>query len=123
MNVTITAEAGSSNEDNRGHATVEVAPDQQSLAIGRGGQNVRLAAKLTGWKIDISSAGNDKTEKDEEIAPAKEAVAEETAEISEEQKNDDTADESETEKTDAPENDKEAEEAGGSEEKADGKEK
>ncbi len=40
----------------RGHAVVEVAPDQQSLAIGRGGQNVRLAAKLTGWKIDIVSA-------------------------------------------------------------------
>jgi len=38
-----------------GHATVEVATDQQSLAIGRGGQNVRLAAKLTGWKIDIVS--------------------------------------------------------------------
>jgi len=51
-----------SNE--RGHATVEVAPDQQSLAIGRGGQNVRLAAKLTGWKIDILSA------KGEELAEA-----------------------------------------------------
>ena len=36
-------------------ATVEVAEDQQSLAIGKGGQNVRLAAKLTGWKIDIHS--------------------------------------------------------------------
>jgi N utilization substance protein A len=38
-------------------AKVVVAEDQQSLAIGKGGQNVRLAAKLTGWKIDISSAG------------------------------------------------------------------
>jgi N utilization substance protein A len=37
-------------------AKVEVSEDQQSLAIGRGGQNVRLAAKLTGWKIDIQSA-------------------------------------------------------------------
>ena len=36
-------------------ASVEVTPDQQSLAIGKGGQNVRLAAKLTGWKIDIKS--------------------------------------------------------------------
>lgn len=36
-------------------AKVLVAPDQQSLAIGKGGQNVRLAAKLTGWKIDIAS--------------------------------------------------------------------
>jgi N utilization substance protein A len=36
-------------------ATITVAEDQQSLAIGRGGQNVRLAAKLTGWRIDIQS--------------------------------------------------------------------
>lgn len=34
-------------------AFVEVADDQLSLAIGKGGQNVRLAAKLTGWRIDI----------------------------------------------------------------------
>ena len=37
-------------------ATVEVANDQLSLAIGKGGQNVRLAAKLTGWRIDIKSS-------------------------------------------------------------------
>ena len=42
-------------DDNR--AVVKVADDQQSLAIGKGGQNVRLAAKLTGWKIDIQSTG------------------------------------------------------------------
>ena len=36
-------------------ATVTVDEDQQSLAIGKGGQNVRLAAKLTGWRIDIQS--------------------------------------------------------------------
>lgn len=42
-------------DENR--AVVQVAEDQQSLAIGRGGQNVRLAARLTGWKIDIRSAG------------------------------------------------------------------
>lgn len=34
-------------------ATVKVAEDQLSLAIGKGGQNVRLAARLTGWNIDI----------------------------------------------------------------------
>jgi N utilization substance protein A len=34
-------------------ATVEVMEDQMSLAIGKAGQNVRLAAKLTGWKIDV----------------------------------------------------------------------
>ncbi len=38
-------------------ATVTVSEDQQSLAIGRGGQNVRLAAKLTGWNIDIEAIG------------------------------------------------------------------
>lgn len=38
-------------------ARVEVAEDQLSLAIGRGGQNVRLAVKLTGWKIDILGNG------------------------------------------------------------------
>jgi len=32
-----------------------VADDQLSLAIGKRGQNVRLAAKLTGWRIDIKS--------------------------------------------------------------------
>lgn len=42
-------------DDNENKATVEVTEDQQSLAIGKGGQNVRLAAKLTGWKIDIRS--------------------------------------------------------------------
>ncbi len=41
-------------------ASIKVAEDQQSLAIGRGGQNVRLAAKLTGWRIDIQSMGGTK---------------------------------------------------------------
>jgi len=36
-------------------AMVTVAEDQTSLAIGKRGQNVRLAAKLTGWKLDIQS--------------------------------------------------------------------
>ncbi len=40
------------NEMTRG-AKIGVDDDQFSLAIGKGGQNVRLAAKLTGWKIDI----------------------------------------------------------------------
>lgn len=38
-------------------AYVEVPEDQLSLAIGKDGQNVRLAAKLTGWRIDIKGAG------------------------------------------------------------------
>lgn len=57
-------------------AKVTVSEDQQSLAIGRGGQNVRLAAKLTGWNIDIEStggsavggAGNDEVSFDKEAA-------------------------------------------------------
>jgi len=36
-------------------AMVIVPDDQLSLAIGKEGQNARLAAKLTGWKIDIKS--------------------------------------------------------------------
>ncbi len=45
------------NEKNVGGktATVVVPEDQLSLAIGRDGQNARLAAKLTGWRIDIKS--------------------------------------------------------------------
>lgn len=39
-----------------------VTEDQQSLAIGKGGQNVRLAAKLTGWRIDIQSTGTKSTD-------------------------------------------------------------
>ncbi len=52
-------------------AVVMVANDQQSLAIGKGGQNVRLAAKLTGWKIDIQSAGsvNSETEATNSASP------------------------------------------------------
>ncbi len=48
------AKASSVKIDEMEHkATIEVAEDQLSLAIGKGGQNVRLAAKLTGWRIDI----------------------------------------------------------------------
>mgnify|MGYP000673700654 CR=1 FL=1 len=47
-------------------ATIEVADDQLSLAIGKGGQNVRLAAKLTGWRIDIKGNAAAAVEKKEE---------------------------------------------------------
>lgn len=63
-------------DENR--ASVLVAEDQQSLAIGRGGQNVRLAARLTGWKIDIRSLGGDEK-------PAEEKVVEETPEVAAEE--------------------------------------
>jgi len=53
-------------------ATVEVADDQLSLAIGKGGQNVRLAAKLTGWRIDIKGDGTIVEEKEEKVENKKE---------------------------------------------------
>ena len=55
------------NEDEH-KAVIDVAPDQLSLAIGKGGQNVRLAAKLTGWRIDIKGIAEDeiKSIRDEE---------------------------------------------------------
>jgi transcription termination/antitermination protein NusA len=56
ISVSLQNEQNENERTNAGHAIVQVSNDQQSLAIGRGGQNVRLAAKLTGWKIDIVSA-------------------------------------------------------------------
>lgn len=49
------------NEDQK-EAMAVVPEDQLSLAIGKRGQNVRLAAKLTGWKIDISGAKAEEAE-------------------------------------------------------------
>ena len=46
-------------------ALAVVPQDQLSLAIGKGGQNVRLAAKLTGWKIDVRGEEDDEKEKKE----------------------------------------------------------
>lgn len=43
-------------------ASVRVPEDQLSLAIGKQGQNVRLAARLTGWNIDITSADESRVE-------------------------------------------------------------
>jgi N utilization substance protein A len=44
--------------------SVVVADDQLSLAIGKGGQNARLAARLTGWKIDLISKTDEKKRHD-----------------------------------------------------------
>ncbi len=59
-------------------ATVTVDEDQLSLAIGREGQNVRLAWKLTGFKIDIVGNGINKVEEKEETPVTEENVTEET---------------------------------------------
>ena len=53
-------------EDETQEATVIVPDDQLSLAIGREGQNARLAAKLTGWKVDIKSE-TEFSEQEEEL--------------------------------------------------------
>ncbi len=55
-------------------AVVTVPDDQLSLAIGKRGQNVRLAARLTGWKIDV--AGGAKPEVAEEAEATEEAPVE-----------------------------------------------
>jgi N utilization substance protein A len=72
-------------DEQKKSALVVVADSQLSLAIGKNGQNVRLAAKLTGWKIDIISSTEyekEKLERDQEI---KAALAEETANIAAEE--------------------------------------
>lgn len=77
-------------------AQVKVPEDQLSLAIGKSGQNVRLAAKLTGWNVDIEGSDTAGVEQVEKVAskPAKEdkkdledailaAVAEQNKEVEE----------------------------------------
>src|SRR3989344_2049156 len=87
------------NEETK-EAKVEVLEDQLSLAIGKAGQNVRLAARLTGWKIDISGVnlGGDKPEEDE-AGSKKQEVGEEAPASSEKVSDEQSVDES---KTDEP---------------------
>lgn len=61
-------------------AKVYVAEDQQSIAIGRQGQNVRLATKLTGFEIDILLAESQKKKKRENVEDALLSTIEEVAE-------------------------------------------
>jgi N utilization substance protein A len=65
-------------DEEKKSALVVVADSQLSLAIGTNGQNVRLAARLTGWKIDIISATEYEKEKAERDRDIKAALAEET---------------------------------------------
>ncbi len=69
-------------------ALVKVPSDQLSLAIGKRGQNVRLAAKLTGWRIDVTSdqevVGDEETSEGEGASEEAAPAAEETAEDSQE---------------------------------------
>jgi len=54
-------------EEDENRIQVIVPDDQQSLAIGRRGQNVRLAAQLTGWEIDISTETSDSERRTSEM--------------------------------------------------------
>ena len=49
-------------DDDTKKATIYVKPDQQSLAIGKRGQNVRLASKLTGWELEIEPITDEELE-------------------------------------------------------------
>jgi len=69
-------------EEDEHLALIKVAVDQLSLAIGRGGQNVRLAAKLTGWKINVTEDGNAEEAAEEILENSEEP--EKTVEIPEE---------------------------------------
>ncbi len=60
------------DEDN-GSIEVAVAEDQLAIAIGRRGQNVRLASELTGWTVEIMTLGDEKQKRENEMQAAKDA--------------------------------------------------
>ena len=64
-------------DEEKKSALVVAADSQLSLAIGKNGQNVRLAARLTGWKIDIISSTEYEKEKVERDREIKAAIADE----------------------------------------------
>ncbi|MFC1663103.1 transcription termination factor NusA [Patescibacteria group bacterium] len=87
-------------------AIAEVKEDQLSLAIGKAGQNVRLAARLTGWKIDITSEGKNiesKSPEDGESGESEEGETEKGSttddEVKDESKNEEPAEEKANEKS------------------------
>jgi len=67
--------------DSEKQAVVTVSEDQQSLAIGKGGQNVRLAAKLSGWRIDIQSVPLVSGTSETKEAPEPEATIDEATPV------------------------------------------
>jgi transcription termination/antitermination protein NusA len=73
--VTITEPEG---DDGQGSALIIVPDSQLSLAIGKRGQNARLAAKLTGLRVDIKSEGEveeERRQQEEELIQGREALA------------------------------------------------
>jgi N utilization substance protein A len=87
-------------EGRRAH--ILVAEDQLSLAIGKEGQNVRLAARLTGWKIDIKDiAKYDRAAEDSKLEAEAARLAEEAEKYASEEEEEDYEDEeSEVEESD-----------------------
>jgi N utilization substance protein A len=71
-------------DEKEGIATVVVPDRQLSLAIGKEGQNARLAAKLTGWRIDIKSASTAEGEQLAKAGVSPEAEAEAELPVAEE---------------------------------------
>jgi transcription termination/antitermination protein NusA len=79
-------------EGRRAH--ILVAEDQLSLAIGKEGQNVRLAARLTGWKIDIKDiAKYDRAAEDSKLEAEAARLAEEAEKYASEEEEEDYEDE------------------------------
>jgi N utilization substance protein A len=79
-------------EGRRAH--ILVAEDQLSLAIGKEGQNVRLAARLTGWKIDIKDiAKYDRAAEDSKLEAEAAKLAEEAEKYQSELEEEDYEDE------------------------------
>ena len=75
VNALAPAEVSKVVMDEEKHRTEVVVPDDQlSLAIGRRGQNVRLASQLTGWDIDIMTEAEESERRQKEIARAHRAV-------------------------------------------------
>lgn len=68
------------SDDKKKHAKVYVTEDQQSIAIGKQGQNVRLASKLTGYDIDIELSKATKKKKKQNVEDSLLSAIEETTE-------------------------------------------
>jgi N utilization substance protein A len=71
--------------EDEGVALVTVPDYQLSLAIGREGQNVRLAARLTGWRLDITSEAEAAEARERYLAERADRTGEEPAETAEEE--------------------------------------
>ncbi len=63
-------------DDENMRASVYMKPDQVSLAIGKGGYNIRLAGKLTGYEIDVYREGDEESEEDVDLDEFKDEIDE-----------------------------------------------